>query len=60
LRLGKEYVHTIVRYGSAEERMLIGGIIPPSDSRKNAATQVSLLKSVQQALEERREQLSPG
>jgi putative heme-binding domain-containing protein len=55
----KEYVHTVVRYGAADDRAAISGILRDRFAA-NPSMQASLLKTMQQALEERGERLGAG
>jgi putative heme-binding domain-containing protein len=52
----KEYVHTVVRYGSTDDRATMSGILRDRFAN-NPGMQASLLKTMQQALEERGERL---
>ena len=55
----KDYMHAVVRYGSADDRATIGGII--RDRFANVpGTQAGFLKIVHQALAERGEKLGPA
>ncbi len=55
----KDYMHAVVRYGSADDRATISAIIRDRFAG-DPGTQAGLLKTMQQALQERGEKLGPA